>query len=189
MTFAKNYRRFILVLASTAILGACATIQTGCYSDDNVDFGAYQSFSWLKGDPYISPDESAPVNPLARAMIENAIRTELQGQGYRFTEDRDEADLLVAYTVGSRDKVRIQSYPVDYRGHWGWHDPRSHYFFRDIEVRNYTEGTLGVDLFDNETGKPVWHGWAQKTVTEQDRADPAPTIEAGIAKLFAAFPG
>ena len=64
---------------------------------------------------------------MARTMIETAIRTELQGQGY-------------------------------------------------------------FDLFDNETGKPVWHGWAQKTVTSRDRADPEPTINAGIAKLFAGFP-
>lgn len=189
MRLARNGRHVLLVFASMAILGACATIQTGSYSDDNVDFGAYQTFSWLRSDPYVAPEGSAPVNPMARAMIESAIRTELQGQGYKFTENRDDADLLVAYTVGSRDKVRIESYPVDYRGHWGWHDPRDHYYFRKIETRNYTEGTLGVDLFDNETGKPVWHGWAQKTVTSQDRADPEPTINAGIAKLFAGFPG
>lgn len=189
MRFAKNGRRLLLALTVSALLGACATIQTGSYSDKNVDFTDYQSFSWLNSDPYIAPEGPAPVNPLAREMIASALRTALQGQGYRYTENRDEADLLVAYTVGSRDKVRIESYPVDYRGHWGWHDPRSHYFFRKIEARNYTEGTLGVDLFDNETGKPVWHGWARKTVTAEDRADPEPTINAGIAKLFAAFPG
>jgi len=188
MTLTKDGRRFALVLASTFMLGACATIQTGSYSDDNVDFSTFESFSWLQSDPYIAPEGSAPVNPLARAMIESAIQTELQGQGYRYTEDRNDADLLVAYTVGSRDKIRIESYPMDYRGHWGWHDPRSHYYFRKTEARNYTEGTLGVDLFDNETGKPVWHGWAQKTVTAEDRADPEPTINAGIAKLFAGFP-
>ena len=189
MRFVTNCRHFLLVLALLASLGACATIRTGCYSDEKVDFSDYQSFSWLNSDPYVAPEGSVPVNPLARKMIEKALRKELQGQGYLFTENRDDADLLVAYTVGSRDKVRIESYPVDYRGHWGWHYPRSHYYFRKIEARNYTEGTLGVDLFDNETGKPVWHGWAQKTVTAADRADPEPTINAGIAQLFAAFPG
>lgn len=49
--------------------------------------------------------------------------------------------------------------------------------------------SLGVDIFDNETGRPVWHGWAMKTVTEQDRQNRGPTIEKGIAQLFAAFPG
>ncbi len=45
-----------------------------------------------------------------------------------------------------------------------------------------------MDIFDNESGKPVWHGWAEKTVTESDRDDPGPAIEEGIGKLFEAFP-
>lgn len=189
MTHLVNYLRLTIVLVLAAVLGSCATIRTGAYSDETADFGAFESFSWLQDDPYVAPESGSAVNPLARKMIETAIRTELQNKGYRFTEKREDAGFLVAYTVGSRDKVRIESYPVDYRGHWGWHDPRSHYFFRDIKARNYTEGTLGIDIFDNETGKPVWHGWAQKTVTAEDRADPAPTINAGVAKLLAAFPG
>lgn len=189
MTSRKTCRR-IAVLAALAVLqSGCAAIKTGSYVDESADFQTYQSFSWIGTQPYVPAEGSSAINPLARTMIDNAIRDELQQQGFAFTTDREAADFLVAYTVGSRDKVRIESYPVSYRGHWGWHTPHSHYYFRKIEARNYTEGTLGVDLFDNETGRPVWHGWAQKTVTEQDRADPAPTIKAGIAKLFVAFPG
>ncbi len=186
MTFDKMCRFAAVLIALTVLQVGCATIKTGSYVDESADFATFQSFSWISDEPYVPAEGSRAINPLARAMISNAIREELQQQGFVFTKDRAAADFLVAYTVGSRDKVRIDSYPLDYRGHWGWH---THYYFRKIETRNYTEGTLGVDLFDNETGKPVWHGWAQKTVTEQDRTDPAPTIKTGVAKLFAAFPG
>jgi hypothetical protein len=121
-------------------------------------------------------------------MIESAIRTQLQQQGFVFSDVREDADFVLAYTVGTRDNVRIESYPIGYRGHWGWHVPYSHYYFREVSVHNYTKGTLGVDLFDNETGKPVWHGWAEKTVTQSDRDDPGATIEQGVAKLFSSFP-
>lgn len=97
--------------------------------------------------------------------------------------------MLVSYTIGARDKLRIESYPVEFRGHWGWHEPFGHYYFRHVELEHYTQGTLGVDIFDNENGRPVWHGWAQKTVTDSDRQDPEQTIERGIARLFASFPG
>jgi len=188
MTSGKIGRLAVLLFALILLQSGCATIKTGSYADESADFGTYQSFAWISSEPYVPAEGSKAISPLARSMINTAIREELQHQGFVFTNDREAADLLVAYTVGSRDKVQIDSYPVGYRGHWGWHTPHSHYFFRKVEARNYTEGTLGVDLFDNETGKPIWHGWAQKTVTEQDRADPAPVIKAGVAKLFAAFP-
>lgn len=177
-----------MLLTVASILGACATINTGSYVDDAADFATYQSFSWIADGPYIATASDVRVNPLALSMIETSLQAQLQQRGYQFIADREAADFLVAYTVGTRDKIRMESYPVGYRGHWGWHDPHSHYYFRHVSAENYTQGSLGVDIFDNETGKPVWHGWAEKTVTEDDRTNPGPTIKDGIAKLFESFP-
>lgn len=186
-----DHRRSIaclMLLTVASILGACATINTGSYVDDAADFTTYQSFSWIADGPYIATASDVRVNPLALSMIETSLQAQLQQRGYQFIADREAADFLVAYTVGTRDKIRMESYPVGYRGHWGWHDPHSHYYFRHVSAENYTQGSLGVDIFDNETGKPVWHGWAEKTVTEDDRTNPGPTIKDGIAKLFESFP-
>jgi hypothetical protein len=191
MTSFGNWRRLLavsIIVVLTSTLAACATISTGSYSDKSTNFGDYESFSWIDDEPYIPPDASLAISALAKSMIESAIRRQLEQRGCSFTDDRVAADLLLAYTVGVREKTMIQSYPVGYRGHWGWHYPYSHYYFRNVSADNYTQGTLGVDVFDNETGKPVWHGWAEKTVTDSDRTDPAPTIEEGVAKLFASFP-
>lgn len=167
----------------------CATISVGSHYDETINFGAYRSFSWVAEDPYVGADNSPPVSPLAQEYIRTAIRDELEKKGYAFTGDRGNADFAVAYTVGTREKIRIDSYPADYRGPWGWHVPYSYYYYHDISAHSYTEGTLGVDIFDNETGKPVWHGWAEKTVSRADRDDPKPVIDEGVAKLFANFPG
>ena len=170
------------------MIGGCASIKTGSHLDETTDFGAYQSFSWIDDTPYITADEAAPVSALAQEKIKSAIQQQLVAKGYEFVDDRDAADFVVGFTVGTRDKIRIESYPDHYRGSWGWHVPFSAYYYRDVSVHHYTRGTLGVDIFDNETGKPVWHGWAEKTVTESDRADPGPAIEQGAALLFASFP-
>jgi hypothetical protein len=177
------------ILFIAGMLHGCASIQTGSYADEGANFADYRTFSWLKSAPYIGAEGAAPINPLAHSMIVAAIRAQLVARGFAFTDDREGADFLVSYTIGERDKIRMDSYPVGYRGHWGWHIPYDHYFFRKIEIEQYTQGTLGVDIFDNETGRPVWHGWASKTVTERDRRDPGPTIERGISKLFKSFPG
>lgn len=188
----KQIRRFVLpgtliVMAGLAV--ACATIRTGSHFDETTDFGAWESFGWIGEEPYIAGETSVPVSPLAQEQIKNAIRRELEIKGYAFTRDRGNADFVVSFTVGTRERIRIDSYPVDYRGAWGWHVPFSRYYFREVSAHSYTRGTLGVDIFDNETGKPVWHGWAEKTVTESDRRNPTESIEEGVRQLFAGFPG
>ncbi len=176
-------------LGCAAMMFGCTMINTGSYSDPAADFGEFRTFAWIGESAHVSSDLDAPASPLIHSMIADEIHKNLISRGYSYTADRDEADMLVSYTIGTRDKLRMESYPEDFRGHWGWHEPYSHYYFRHVELEQYTPGTLGVDIFDNESGRPVWHGWAQKTVTDSDRQDPERTIERGIARLFAAFPG
>ncbi len=185
-------RRSFSMLAGfgwAVLLAGCATIETGSYADPGAAFDGFRTFSWIGESAHVAAVDEPAASPLVHSMIAAEIRKNLVSQGYVFTDERDEADMLVSYTIGTRDKLRMESYPVDFRGHWGWHKPYSHYYFRHVELEQYTQGTLGVDIFDNESGRPVWHGWAQKTVTDSDRQDPARTIERGVARLFASFPG
>ncbi len=179
---------FPLLLAIAGILSGCATIDTGSHFDETTNFAAYQSFSWIDDEPLISMDTAIPISPLARNMIKSAIQSELSMKGYVFTDDLEKADFAVAYTVGTRENISIDSYPAHYRGTWGWHVPYSYYYYQEVSAHTYTKGTLAVDIFDNKSGKPVWHGWAEKTVSSSDRKDPGPVIKEGVRKLFAAFP-
>ncbi len=74
----------------------------------------------------------------------------------------DQADFVVAYTVGTREKIVSTSYPTTYQGDWGWHLYGRYYYQTEVEHRTYTEGTLGIDIFDGKSKEPVWHGWASK---------------------------
>ncbi len=176
------------LVALAFLVSACATIQTGSHYDETTNFGEYQSFSWIDEDPYITGEAATLVSPLAQQQIKDAIHSQLEQRGYVYSQDRGNADFVVSYTVGTREKIRVDSYPVQYRGSWGWHVPYSYYTYRDVSAHTYTKGTLGVDIFDNESAKPVWHGWAEKTVTQSDRQDPTESIEEGVKLLFADFP-
>lgn len=172
-----------------SLLGACASIQTGSYYDETADFAAYRTFSWVGEDPYIPGDTSIPVSPLAREKIKNAIRFELEQKGYEFSADSANADFGVSYTIGTRDKVRIESYPPEFSVYWGRYVPYQYVYYQRVSKETYTRGTLGIDIFDLESARPVWHGWAEKTVTESDRRDPDQVIREGVAGIFADFPG
>jgi len=172
------------------LLAGCATISTGAHYDETADFGAYKTFSWIDAEPYIAAREGTgtTVSPLTRAKIQSAIRAGFEAKGYAFVEQRDSADFVVAYTVGARQEISVDSYPAPYYGAWGWHVRGSHYYVHEVATHSYTTGTLGVDVFDAASKKPVWHGWAEKTVTESDRKDPTPVINAAVTKLLEEFP-
>lgn len=177
-------------LLSIIALQGCETIDSGSHYDETNNFGEYESFSWIDDTPFITGEGRTAVSasPLTLTKIERAIQAELERKGYTFTEDRDDADFVIAYTIGTRDQVTVDSYPYPYRGAWGWHVYGSHYYVREYREHAYTRGTLSVDIFDGESRRPVWHGWAEKTITESDREDPSDTIVKAVAQLFEEFP-
>lgn len=167
---------------------ACSTLKVGSHYDETTNFSAYRTFSWVAEDPYVSDGDAIRISPLTQQKIQDTIVSRFKEMGYEYSPNQDDADFIVAYTVGTREKIRTASYPVDYPGTWGWHVHGSHYYVREVSEHKYTEGTLAIDVFDGQTHKPVWHGWAQKTITTSDRQDPDPLIEAGVAQLLKSFP-
>ncbi len=182
--------RTLAITVFTILVGACATISTGSHYDEHHNFVGYHTFSWIAANPYVKAidEEPAKVNPLTQLKIERALRAELESRGYVFVDDKEVADFVLGYTVGTRQKVNIESYPSMYRGYWGWHSYNDVYFSHEYREYSYDQGTLGVDVFDGKSHQPVWHGWATKTVTASDREDPSQTIIKAVALIFDKFP-
>lgn len=186
-------RRYSLRLASFLFLGVlaggCATIKSGSHYDELASFDNYRSFSWIADEPLIVGHGDSPsVSPLTQKKITDAIERELVNRGFVLSGDRETADFVVAYTVGTRDRIEATSYPITYRGMWGWHLYGGHYYDTEVVHRMYTEGTLGIDVFDGKTKQPVWHGWATKTISPSDRQNPSPSIQKAVSAIFARFP-
>lgn len=166
------------------LLAACATTSTGSDHYPQADFSGYQTYAWISEDPLIRPrGASTEVSPLTLRRISEAVESGLAAKGYRRVESPQGADFVVAFTVGARDRIDADAYPAPFRGPWlwGWDDRR-------VDVRVYREGTLSIDFFDGKTRQPVWHGWARKTITSADVADPGPAINDAVARILRAFP-
>lgn len=186
---ASGHWRYAQAAFVLAIIAGCATtIETGAHFDEAADFGAYETFSWIAERPYIGGDPAVRPTPAVETAIDSAIRHQLEKRGYRFVRDRDSADFVVAYTIGAREQIRPEDYPSDFRGFMSWHVPGSLQAVHDPYPHTYTEGTLSVDLFDRASGRPVWHGWAQKTITPADRRDPEASVSRGLDRIFREFP-
>jgi hypothetical protein len=169
------------------LICSCATpMRARADFDSRNDFSRYQSFAWIADDPLIAPAGSAErVSPLNRRRIVEAIESQLAAKGFRKSADAASADFVLSYTVGARDRIDVQSYPVRFRSAWGWGWT---YVGREADVSTYREGTLAIDVFDGRTNQPVWHGWATKRITERDVANAAEQIPIAVAAILAKFP-
>ena len=187
--FKPRLQTVVVLFLVGAFLSGCATIRSGAHHDESASFDNYQSFAWIAEDPMILGDgNQQSISALAKKEIAQSLKNELSAKGFTYLQDREQADFVVAYTVGTRDRIVATSYPSAYQGMWGWHLYGRYYYRTEVEHRTYTEGTLGVDIFDGKSKEPVWHGWASKSVTSADRNDPSPAIEKAVAAIIKRFP-
>lgn len=174
-------------IACTAVLmlalAACQSMRVNSNQYPGTAFDAFSTWAWISADPMIVADGATAVSPLISRQIREAIETEMAAKGYRRVETAGDASFVLAFTVGSRDRIDAQSYPMPYRGPWLWEWRGS-----GTDIRVYQEGTLSIDIFDGKSRQPVWHGWATKAISDADRANPGPAIQKATQKILKRFP-
>ena len=117
--------------------------------------------------------------------IREAIERDLAAKGFELVAANEDADVALSFTVGARDMISIDDYPPFYRGEWSWRTP---YYWPNVDVAMYTEGMLAIDVFENATREPVWHGWARKSIVGSDIRDPESTINDAVTAILEDFP-
>ena len=129
-------------------------------------------------------------NALVVQRARDAIETELAHKGFVPAAVSEQADFIVDFTIGARERTDVESFPATYvaYGWWdarGWWEP---YWVSQVDVRNYKEGTLSIDVFDSRTHRPVWHGWAKKELTRSDLEHSEAPIRAAVSAVLQPFP-
>jgi len=138
-------------------VAACEeSVSAGADFDPDVDFGRYDTFAWEEADPLPTGDPRLDANPFFVARIHEAVEAELASRGIQQV-DADPA-LLVHHHASVRDRLHV--YEVDRRA--GYEVPE---YGPGVEVYQYDEGILLVDIVDAETLRVIWRGWARADVT------------------------
>ena len=176
--------RLGLLATVVLLVTACTTIPVGSDRYSGANFSAYRTYAWMNTDALIWP-AGAPrdISALTVRRIREAIDSTLSKKGYSKVDSASQANFVVAFTVGTRDRLSAESYPLPYRGPWMWEWRGS-----DVELHTYLEGNLSIDIFDGATNQPVWHGWATKVITDADKANPGPVIDRAVARILLPFP-
>jgi hypothetical protein len=167
------------VAAAGLVLAACNSLHVGSDYDRAASFDHYQTYAWL------SREHQARSHPIAVQAAHAAIDSELSRKGYTRVDDPAGADFVVDSTIGARDRADIQAYPVAYRGPWMW----DHWYrANQIDVHQYREGTLAIDVFDGQSQQAVWSGWAKKELLRSDQENSEKAIGTATAAVLSRFP-
>jgi hypothetical protein len=174
----------VALLIAWAALG-CATLRVGSDYDKQASFAGYHTFTWLPRERY------GTRNPLVVQRARDAVQAELVRKGYALAADAAAAEFAVDFTIGSRVRMDVHSYPAAYVGGWYWGAPGwwgYPYWGSEIDVRQYREGTLSIDVFDVRSHRPVWHGWAKKELSASDIERSEEPIRDAVRAVLAKFP-
>ncbi len=182
-----------LLLAATLVaVASCSTssgIKTFHDYNPSMDFASYRTWSFISARPMIVI--SGVVNPLLEGRIMQAIRSEMDRKHFSYVGDPEGADVVISFTVGSRDQIKVDQYPASYRMSYGRYYRGYGYggsYGTQTRVRQYTEGQLAIDIFDVEKHTPAFHGSASKVLTSRDRDNPESLISSVVTEALIGFP-
>jgi len=169
---------------------AAKTFDRSAYPAPPRDYGRYRSWAWLDGR---LPPGTAWADS---AQVAEAVSSALDQRGLRPLHDNRQADLLVSADLRLETRLRqvrddYGYYGGGYGGYGGYNRYGSGYgMYNTVPiVRTYQEQVVvvQVDLFDAQSGQPVWSSSAE---TSQRGSQGAQTdaIREAVEKAMSAYP-
>lgn len=171
-------RRVLCVLGLTATVlaaGCAATPQVRHDQDPTVNLHAYKTFAFFDHTSNGTPGYAG----LTGRNLLAATRAQMERLNYQY--DERAPDLRVAVFLLVEDKVELRNSGTG-RGPYGYHG------WRGVESAEYRQGTLRIDVVDTRRHALVWQGVAEGRLDDKALAQPASTVQAAVADIFAQYP-
>ncbi len=174
----SSSRRRVLALVGAGLLVASAGCAPAVHAERTAgyDFAAARTYAWITEDLVLI--ELGEPQPNVRTKdnerrVRAAIERELQARGMT-KAPKEEADLLVSFSVGVRIRYRLEGGQGNaVTGAGGPSEPQ-------------TKGTLNIYLLDRAQEVEVWHGSTSKWLRKTD--DPEAVANEAVAKIMAVYP-
>lgn len=176
----------LFLVACVLVLSGCAsTPRVDVASDPAAEFTRYATFTFHEP---LHTDRESGVSTVLSQSLRRITLAEMQSRGYEYVEASANADLEVNFFVEHREKV--ESYPD---GSWGMHYGYWGYpygvwsGYSSPRIRQYTVGTLHLDIVDLDRKQLIWEAIAEGRV-QSDYTYEQDDVEKAIVEMFAKFP-
>jgi hypothetical protein len=171
----------ILGFLALGLLAGCSSLTVNYDYDTNVDWDKQKTWAWLGSQGGPSSDDPALDSGLLDQRIRSSVEYEME---QREMTPSDEPDVFVIYHLGSEEKLQVTDWGYRYSDYyWG-------YGGRQVDVHQYTEGMLVIDIVDAETKNMVWRGIGQKVIdrTQKSPEELQSRLDKIINKIMASYP-
>jgi hypothetical protein len=154
-------KKLILTAALILLLAACASgpsiVSNTSPGTDFRDFKTYNFF------PQLGTDRSNGARTPMSSLLMASMEREMESRGL---SKSDSPDLLVDFNVWAEDRVDIRSTPSHtvHRSHWN--RGFSTWPTYNTRVRQYTEGSMLIDLIDPRSGTLVAEAAASQRISD-----------------------
>ncbi len=181
----KTTIKFTGILAATLLLANLSFAQVTADYDKEADFSKYHTYSiagWQQDSDKILTD-------FDKKRILDALNAEFSKRGLELAENN--GDAIITLYIVVEDKTSTTAYTnyvggMGYGGRWGW-GMGSTSATTSYSENDYKEGTMVVDMYDEESKKLVWQGVIQ-TVVEDNPQKREKTIPKKMKKLMKKYP-
>jgi hypothetical protein len=167
---------FILVI----LIARCSSVSVKYDYDPAIDFSKFKTFGWKDVE---IPNDALAKNPLLAKRVKEAVIKELKEKGYVYSES-EEVDFAVVAHAGTKERMQITDW-----GSYGWYSPWWGPYGGQVDVSQYTEGTLVIDIVDMREREMAWRGLATGTVDESPNPERARArMDNVVSQILANFP-
>ncbi len=171
-------RHFLAAAAVGVAMSAAAcgyAIKVTTDYDHLVHFANYSTFCIMAG--------ASSGNPILDQRAEDDVRQAITSKGWREVPLR-EARAIVVLHGATRTRRAHEAF---YQGWGGWHWRWGGMETTTTLVEEFEVGTLIVDVFDADTKRAIWHGYATGALSDSAKED-AKITSAAVTKMFSKFP-
>ena len=183
-----------IIILKYAITG-CTSVKVSTDYDAAADFSALKSFTWY--EPSMTETTRYAASDIMHKRIRSAIEGGLTTKGYE--TGTNIPDFYINYSVTTEDKIDVDTYSTygGYAPGWGW---RAGYGYRgmylgvdvvttEVDVDQYKQGTLILDIIDPASGQLIWRGLASKRLpSSADTERLNKLVNEVVAELLKNFP-
>jgi hypothetical protein len=159
-------------------LTGCSTMKVYSDFDRDLSVRKYSTFGWTDNKQLETKNNPLYYNELNDKRIKNDVAVQMKNNGYQF--DSENPQLKVHYHIVLEDRTAINPEPFGTYGQ-DWLD-------RNVNVHEFREGTLIIDLMDTKTNNLVWRGWAVNFLDEDKPDQIEQQFNNAIKKIFEKFP-
>jgi hypothetical protein len=174
-----KYFVYLSSIILLVLLASCSSVTTNYDYDLAVDFSQYKSFKIYDGETI--PGDELAKHPLIKKRVESSVIKEMTAKGYTASE---EGDMVIVIHAGVKDRMQVTNW-----GGYGWYDPWWGPYGGRVDVNEYEESTLVIDIVDAAKKEMVWRGLGTKIVDNYSNQEKMQKmIDNYVAQILNEFP-